>query len=452
MFRVDRATVACAIALGTVLSLIASAAAEPVALVLKTGTPMHVALDRRVTMSRVGQVITGTLVEPVYAYDRVVLPAGSAVRGHVAALEPPSGGARLRSYLSADFSPHRHVVLQFDTVTLDDGREIEIHTIVTEVTERATLRVAAATEPSGVTARVRQEIAERTSEAIETIKGPDKMERVKDALLERLPYHKQFLRKGTVLTAELQAPVDFGKVEGTPRAAPGTQPAAESILSARLLTTLDSRRTTRGETVQAVVTHPVFSAARELILPEGAILEGTVTLARPARHFHRAGQLRFLFQRVQQTDEEAVTMLASLYAIRTSEDSGIAVDEEGGARAVSPRTRFIAPALSLLALRVAAHRTVDTPEEPSEFGLPTQFEYGNPALGGFLGWGVAGVALSQVSQPIGIGLSIVGVVRTVYGSVFGKGREVVFPAHTPIQLQLAPAPAPPPASGRGKEP
>jgi hypothetical protein len=87
---------------------------------------------------------------------------------------------------------------------------------------------------------------------------------------------------------------------------------------------------------------------------------------------------------------------------------------------------------------VATTRSVDQPEEPSEFGLPTQFDYGNPALGGFLGWGLAGVAASQISQPIGIGLSIVGAVRTVYGSVFGKGREVVFPAHTPIQLQLAP--------------
>jgi hypothetical protein len=347
MFRVDRATVTGAIALAIVFSLIASAGAEPVALVLKTGTPMHIALDRRVTIARVGQVITGTLVEPVYAYDRVVLPAGSAVRGHIAALEPPSRRARLQAFAAADFSPHRHAVLQFDTVLLDAGREIDIRTVVTEITDAALLNVAAAPEPSGKTARVRQEIAERTREAVSTITAPGKMERLKDALIDHLPYHRQYLRKGTVLTAELLAPIDFGRVEATPRAAPGTQPAAESLLSARLLTTLDSSRTARGATVQAVITHPVFSSAHELILPEGAMLEGTVTLAKPARHLHRGGQLRFLFQTVRQPEaEDAVAMLASLYAIRTAASDGIAVDEEGGASATSPRTRFIAPGVA----------------------------------------------------------------------------------------------------------
>jgi hypothetical protein len=55
---------------------------DPVPLVIAAGTPLQIALDRRVTVTRVGQSVTGTLVEPAYAYDRVVLPAGTPVRGH----------------------------------------------------------------------------------------------------------------------------------------------------------------------------------------------------------------------------------------------------------------------------------------------------------------------------------------------------------------------------------
>jgi len=173
-------------------------------------------------------------------------------------------------------------------------------------------------------------------------------------------------------------------------------------------------------------------------MPEGVILEGTVTLARPARHFHRNGQLRFLFQTVHPPEEDPVTLLASLYAVRVNDADNVSIDEEGGAVVKNSNTRFIAPALAILALRAATHREVDEPDEPADVGLPAQVNYGNPALGGFFGWGLAGAAVSQIARPVGIGLSIVGVVRTVYGSVFGKGREVFFPVDTPIELQLAP--------------
>jgi len=441
MFYAAFTSVAGVIAFGVSLSICipAHAGGEEIALVLKTGTPLHVALDQRVAVTRIGQVVIGTLAEPVYAYDRIVLPAGVTVRGHVAALENASRWSRVHAYASGDFSPRRHVVLQFDTVLLQDGRELPIRTVVTNATERATLQVAAASEQSGVVARARQEVAQRTSEALSTITAPGKMERVKEAVINRLPYHRQYLRKGTIFTAELLAPVEFGTAQATPRAAAGTQPAPESILSARLLTSLDSAHSARGATIQAIVTHPVFSAAHELIMPEGIILEGTVTFVKPARHFHRNGQLRFLFQTVHPPDQDPATLLASLYAVRVSEGDQVAVDEEGGATVTNSNTRFIAPALSILALRAATHRELDEADEPGQIGLPAQVNYGNPALGGFFGWGLLGVAASQISRPVGIGLSIVGVARTVYGSVFGKGREVVFQADTPIQLQLAPA-------------
>jgi hypothetical protein len=71
---------------------------------------------------------------------------------------------------------------------------------------------------------------------------------------------------------------------------------------------------------------------------------------------------------------------------------------------------------------------------------------GSRGVGGFLGWSLAGTALSFASRPVGIVLAAVGTVRTVYGAVFGKGRDVSFPADTPIQVQLAPGPSRKPSS------
>src|SRR5579864_2774329 len=85
------------------LSLSASAAAQsddtPVELLVRAGTPLRVALDETTALKRVGQVVSGTLAEPLYAYDRMVLPVGSQVTGHVSALEPSSKQTQLRAWL-----------------------------------------------------------------------------------------------------------------------------------------------------------------------------------------------------------------------------------------------------------------------------------------------------------------------------------------------------------------
>src|SRR5262245_64825362 len=52
-------------------------------LVVDEGTPLRVALDRRVIVRRVGQQVEAVLVDPVFAWDRIVIPAGTRVLGHV---------------------------------------------------------------------------------------------------------------------------------------------------------------------------------------------------------------------------------------------------------------------------------------------------------------------------------------------------------------------------------
>jgi|SRR5579864_25524 len=434
---------------------------EPtVELVVPAGRTLRVALDRTVTVKDLGQPVSGTLVDDVYAYDRIVLAAGSYVVGHINQIDAVSRGNRIRAMMTGNFSPSRHVVLRFDTVFAADGRSIPVSTDVTSEVEGLRRQVAqgdAAPKPSGFVGDSTQKVGEAMSaakaqarDALAEIEGPNKMERLKTAVVSRLPYHPQFLRKGTVYTAELQAPLSFGQVTPVPRAAAGTSPAPDSVLTARLVTALDSAKTPRGTAVEAVLTEPVFSAAHELILPEGTKLEGEVTLAKPARRWHRNGQLRFLVERAEPPAEGPAPLLASLYAVDVSQSERVALDDEGGARVTNSKTRFVAPALAVLALQGARghdhHK--DSDGDPYDLGTgpapPPSGGLGSRSLGGFFGFGLAGVGLSLVSRPVGVAFAAVGAVRTTVRNVVGRGHELSFPANTAIQVRLAPGKPPHP--------
>ena len=210
------------------------------------------------------------------------------------------------------------------------------------------------------------------------------------------------------------------------------------------MTTLDSGATPRGAPLEAIISEPVFADDGRLILPEGTKLTGEVTFAQPARRFHRNGQLRFLFERVEPPDGEGAPMLASLHAVDVDADAGVALDDEGGAAVKNSKTRFIEPALALLALRASLDQGEGRGfEGGATTARPTSVSAGGGnnfarGVGGLIGFGALGVVLGQVSKPLGIAFGVVGAARSVYRNILGKGQEVRFPADTPIQVQLAP--------------
>lgn len=436
--------------------------AVDIPLVLGPGRPIRIALNDRLRIQHVGQPVVGTVLEPVYAYDRVVIPAGATAHGHVARIESGSTFARARAYATGNFSPAKHTVLQFDSLVLDDGREVPIETVVKGGIPRVQRQVArgAADDQAGdasLTARARHDLTEKAAEELAQVKQkaheafasvrslgePGELQRLRDAVVQQLPYHPQYLTKGTVYDAELVAPISFGRVEAAASAPAGTAPAPDSILTARLATLLDSAKTPKGTPFEAVLTEPVFSADHQVILPEGTRLTGRVTLASPARRFHRNGQLRFLFERVEVPGRDSAPLLGQLHAVDTDAADRVAVDEEGGTTLENSKTRFIAPALSLLALHGAIERDGHSYEDPDGDGTTRTAGSGVGArgIGGFFGMSAVGAVTAMVTRPLGIALSAYGAARTVYTNVLAKGREVTFAADTPIQVRLAPAPS-----------
>lgn len=440
-------------ALGFLLAFLSSSSqpAQPPAdpkessieLVVSAGRPVRVALDARIRVKRVGQPVTATVVEPVYAYDRIVVPTGAKVLGQVEKLEGPSSGTRLKAILGGDFTPPRRVVLRFDRLVLSDGQEIPITTRVGPGTANVVLQSAAGSQKSGIAERAREELANKAKQTALAVKRPGKLRRFKEGLVGSLPFHPQYLAQGTVYDAELLAPLSFGAAQATPRAPAGTPPPPDGILSARLLTTVDSARTPPGTAIHAVLTQPLLSSEDQLILPEGTELTGEVTLAKPARGLHRHGQLRFLFETVQIPEQAPETLLASLYSAEVSRGAHLAIDEEGGATVRDPNTRFLAPMLSAAAVGASFIREpVAEPGqlEAGELAGATEANSLGTAAGGFSGLGVLGIGLSQISRPVALGLGLVGLAGSLYASVLGKGRDVSLPAGTRMQVQLAQSP------------
>ena len=115
-------------------------------LVVQTGRPLRVALDERIPLKTVGQTVTGSVTEPVYAYDRIVIPVGARVRGHIVQINNESKLTRARAYAAGNFSPPRQAVLRFDTLLLDDdqvARPIRPRRRLRPRTRRSGLRRAA---------------------------------------------------------------------------------------------------------------------------------------------------------------------------------------------------------------------------------------------------------------------------------------------------------------------
>jgi len=448
-----RAVVACVVVLISSIGVHGQVQDDRVALVVAAGRPLRVRLSERVTIKHVGQIVTATVADPVYAYDRVAIPAGAAVTGHIAKLGSPSRWARARSIARGDFTPQRTPVVQFDLLTLPDGLQLPISTVVETGRDRITLSTTtAASTGAGVVARGKERVAgqakqaiaaakQRVRDAVIAVKTPHKMQRIKEAAIAQLPYHPQYLQAGTLFEAELVAAIPFGEIAAPEPAGSADRPSPESVLTARLVTPLDSASTPKGTPIQAVLTEPVFSADRRLIFPEGTTLDGEVTFAKHAASMHRNGHLRFLIERVRAPERESKTLLASLYAVEARQDDRLVVDDEGDAIATNSKTRFIAPALAVMSLHAAAdqdHRRFDNDADDTE-PIVGRANVGGRGAAGWFGFGLLGAGLGQISRPVAIALGVYGAARAMYANVLGKGRDVVFPVNTLIQVQLSPA-------------
>src|SRR5260370_41496693 len=99
---------------------------EEIPLTVPKGTPIQIALDRETRVKDVGEVVHGRVVQPVYAFDRLVIPTGTEALGRIARIDPVPAKKRTLAILNADFTPAHNVELEFDELALPNGQYISL--------------------------------------------------------------------------------------------------------------------------------------------------------------------------------------------------------------------------------------------------------------------------------------------------------------------------------------
>jgi hypothetical protein len=254
------------------------------------------------------------------------------------------------------------------------------------------------------------------NDAIKQIESPGRMHLITRYAVAQLPVQPQYIDAGTLYSAELTDPLDFGheSVSTATLSSIGTQPPTGSLVHAILLTALDSTTTAKSTEVDAEMSQPLVDQGR-LILPAGTHLRGTVLQVHPARSLHRNGQLRIVFREVVLPDGVVQPVDTRLQGIESGAADNAQLDSEGGAKASDSKTRFISTGTSVgLALIGSA----------------------GPTAGGATGFKLIGliVGITFRSHTYGILMSAYGGGGSIYNNFLGKGRQIVFPNDTVMEI------------------
>jgi len=213
---------------------------------LPAGTPLKVIVDEEIRVRSVGQPVQGKTTEPIYAFDKLLVPAGSRVMGKIAQIDSLSKKVRTPAALNADFSPDRRLTIEFDELVLPDGRQLPLHTDVTPGSGGILQFVPAGDPPSegklaqgkkaakGKLAQTRQDIKRQIQIIKDQVHAPNKLHRLKRLALAQSPYRPQYMNAGTSFNADVLEPISFGSEQLKPESLTkiGTQPPSGSVVHA----------------------------------------------------------------------------------------------------------------------------------------------------------------------------------------------------------------------------
>ena len=433
-------------------------ASNSIPLTVSAGTPLKVALDQEVRIQKVGQAVHGKIVEPVYCFDKIVVPAGSEVTGKVAGIDGVSKMKRTAAAMNGNFSPYRQVHVEFDELVMADGRHVPLHTVVSPASQGVLQFIpASAKQSTGVTAEakhaasrkiseVRQEARRQWDTAMQQLHAPGKMHRLKRLGVAELPYHPQYMDAGTSFNADLQTPLDFGTepLKAETLSAIGNPPPSGSVVHALLVTPLNSATAKKGEPVEAVISQPLV-VSNLLFLPQGSHIKGTVLEVRPARRLNRNGRLRIVFHQVVPPDGIEQRVEASLEGVEVAKGENLSLDAEGGAQVTTPRTRYLTTAIA-----VALAASSMSPDHDARFhGGDGGGDPGAGAANGASGFGFLGTIVGALahSRVVASGFGVYGAAMSVYSHFLARGRDVVYPKDMSMVIGLGIRDSRPPAPG-----
>jgi hypothetical protein len=430
-------------------SMVAKKADDSIPVTIPAGSPLKVALDKEVRIQKVGQPVHGKVVEPVYSFDRLVIPAGSEVLGKIASLEEVSKKRRALAAMDADFSPPRQVQIDFDQLVMPNGQHLPLETVVSPASNGVLQFVPADQKPqtskkdlakSAATRKideVKKEIKRQWESAKQQIHAPGKMHRLKRLAVAQLPYHPQYLNPGTSFNADLQESLDFGTETLRPGTLTeiGTQPPPGSVVRARLVTPLNSATSKKDDPVDAVISQPLV-VSDHLVLPEGSHIRGSVLQVAPARRMGRNGHLRIVFHQVVPPSGLEEKVEASLEGVAVAKGEHLTLDAEGGAQVTSPKTRYLTTAIAVML--ASSSISPDHDRLRAGGGGGGGGDAGGGAANGASGYRFVGMMVSAFahSRVVASGFGAYGAAMQVYSHFLARGHDVVYPKDMSMVIGL----------------
>jgi hypothetical protein len=405
-----------------------SSESHVVLLTVPEGTALKIALDKEVRVKKVGETIGGHVMQPVYVFDRLVIPVGTVATGRISAIDPVSVRGRTLSALNADFTPPHKLTVVFDELILPDGHHIVLHATIVpgsgQVIRLVTADQHKKNAAKDTAAQMMDQARAQWNNAMKQVKSPGRMHRVMRYAVAQLPAHPQYIDAGTLYSAELAQPLEFGSevVSANTLATIGTPPPPGSLVHAVLLTALNSATTQKSSDVEAGLSQPLLDQGR-LILPAGTRLRGTVLQVRPARHLHRDGQLRISFREVVLPDGAVQAVDTKLEGVQSDSADNAQLDSEGGVKSTPSKTRYLSTGVSVGLALIGSGGREDVGDA-------------SPIAGGATGFKLIGLVVGVAfrSHTYGILMSAYGGSRSIYNNFLAKGREIAFPKNTTMEI------------------
>jgi hypothetical protein len=381
-------------------------------LVVEPGNDFRAALEKGVRLKAVGQPITAKLLEPVYAGEVLAIPAGTTIKGHVSAISA-APHKRARRLLNGDFTPPKTAHVTFDQLVLPDGTTVPINS-------DSAVGLGRVANSRYLPKAQRPGMRQKLKGAMAPLRGPNKLQRLGEAVVTSLPYHPEYIDQGTVFDTALLEPVTL-LVPVQPNTA---SPQASDYLHLRLLTPVSSSTSTAGTQIEAVVSQPYYQTDHQLLYPAGTRISGTVQKASSAGWMKRNGSIVFAFHSVQMPDGTTRDLHSTVAGIQAERSEGLDIGKEGEIKATtSTFARVLAPVSLIGPSRAVADSTL-------------QKTAWSRAGEGRKGFGLLGAGAAQASAGTAIGFGYFGAAKRLCDAFITKGSNVELPVNTPIALRL----------------
>lgn len=407
--------------------------AQPAHPALAAGTNLQVEITRHYPL-RVNETVEARLLHPVFVDGKLAVPANTMVRGTVTALDADSK-TRVHGRLRGDFTPYHTAEVEFRQLELPGGPLVISADKAGNGAPVVRLSAPGVTPKQSMVSRYWAQAKTQAHDRVAFFTAPGFGDRALQMLYHQLPYHPERIEAHTMWSFNLNAPLQLPGFSDDPppaAAAPKSTNNPETwSVNALLTEDLTSANAKPGDPVRALVVEPVLDKEHQLVVPQGSVLVGRVSAAKAARSMGRNGKLRFNFQEVRFPEGEAMPNRAvegSLSGATAGSQHGLSLDAEG---TITPRNQssVIAPLL----LTVLAGRALD-----EDGNLTTQTGVASN------GFGVIGraVGLAAGNRDLAAGIGYYAAALSVYENFLHRGRDVVFPKNTRIEIETTPLRAP----------